>query len=90
MTPETADTTHYFWSTVRNYGPDSAELDSRKRAALEHAFLTEDKPMIEAQAAAIGSADLLALSPALLKPDRAAVIARRLLRQLIKAEGEGA
>jgi vanillate O-demethylase monooxygenase subunit len=87
MTPETADTCHYFWSTVRNYGPDSAELDNRKRAALEHAFLTEDKPMIEAQAAAIGSADLLDLSPALLKPDAAAVIARRVLRQLIEAEG---
>lgn len=86
MTPETDETCHYFWSTVRNFGPDSAELDARKRDALEQAFLTEDKPMIEAQAAAIGSADLLQLAPALLRPDAAAVQARRVLRRLIDEE----
>lgn len=86
MTPETDDTCHYFWSTVRNFGPDSVELDARKRNALEQAFLTEDKPMIEAQAAAIGSADLLGLGPALLRPDAAAVQARRVLSRLIDEE----
>lgn len=86
MTPETPNSCHYFWSTLRNYGPDSAELDKRKREGLEHAFRTEDKPMIEAQARAIGSADLMSLRPALLRSDAGAVMARRTLQRLIEGE----
>lgn len=79
MTPETATTSHYFWATTRRYGPDDPERDGLLRASLENAFITEDKPMIEAQQRALGTADLMDCKPALFRGDSAAIQARRIL-----------
>lgn len=86
MTPETATTSHYFWVGTRRYGADDPERDRLFRAGLENAFVTEDKPMIEAQQRQIGSADLLDLKPALFKGDAAAIQARRILDAIRQAE----
>nr|WP_053000437.1 aromatic ring-hydroxylating dioxygenase subunit alpha [Sphingomonas sp. Y57] len=86
MTPETATTAHYFWVGTRRYGPDDPERDRLFRAGLENAFLTEDKPMIEAQQRSLGSAELLDLGPALFKGDAAAIQARRILDEMRRAE----
>ena len=65
-------------------------------AAVQHAvaagadpngpFHAEDKPMIEAQARAMGDAEFWSLKPVLLAGDAAAVRARRLLARMIEAE----
>ena len=42
--------------------------------------------MIDAQAKMIGAADIMSLKPALLAPDKAAVLARRMLARRIADE----
>lgn len=88
FTPETQHSTHYFYlGSVSRESCDEATADGFA-AALGRAFTTEDKPMIDAQAAAIGAADIMDLKPALLPIDKAAVIARRTLAKMIEADGQ--
>ncbi|KKW91562.1 aromatic ring-hydroxylating dioxygenase subunit alpha [Sphingobium chungbukense] len=86
MTPETATTTHYFYCNSRNYRTDDAEYNQGIAAGLAMAFGGEDKPMIEAQQARIGKADLLECGPALISIDNASTRARRIYRRLVEAE----
>lgn len=86
LTPETDNTTHYFWGFLRNRDVDDAAVSERIRAVGLQAFEEEDRPVIEAQQANIQSADVMNLGPALLSPDAAAVRARRILERLIEAE----
>ena len=51
ITPETEDSTHYFWSFPRNYKIDSAELDEMLQVGIGNTFL-EDKEMLEKAARA--------------------------------------
>jgi len=53
---------------------------------LRQPFETEDKPIIEAVARAMGDAEFWSLKPVLLRGDEAAVRARRILAQRIAAE----
>jgi phenylpropionate dioxygenase-like ring-hydroxylating dioxygenase large terminal subunit len=85
FTPETDTSTHYFYvGSLPKATADSATADAFQ-AALRRAFTTEDKPMIDAQAQMIGTADIMDLRPALLPIDKAAVLARRALAKLIGA-----
>ncbi|MFM5954104.1 MAG: Rieske 2Fe-2S domain-containing protein [Novosphingobium sp.] len=77
LTPETANSTHYFFT----HAPGEAEAAQARRV-----FLEEDEPMIAAQAEAMGEADFWELKPLILASDKAAVLARRKLMQLRKAE----
>jgi phenylpropionate dioxygenase-like ring-hydroxylating dioxygenase large terminal subunit len=86
MTPETARTTHYFACATRRDHVDDADFTSILKPILEHAFLGEDKPMLEKQQARMGDADLWSLNPVLLRVDSAAVQIRRQLDKLIAAE----
>lgn len=86
MTPESACSTHYFYSNARNYRIDDADYNMAFAAGLRRAFETEDKPMIEAQQRRIGSSDLFAHEPALLAIDNASTRARRILDRLVVAE----
>jgi phenylpropionate dioxygenase-like ring-hydroxylating dioxygenase large terminal subunit len=87
MTPETANSTHYFYCNSRSYRTDDADYNKAFAANLGVAFQTEDKPMIEDQQRRIGEIDLLDSRPALLPIDIAAVRARRIYRRLVDAEG---
>ena len=86
FTPETADSTHYFYTSSIARGETSQEQFDGFADALARVFLNEDKPMVDAQQERIGNQDLAALKPALLKIDKAAVLARRKLDQLIEEE----
>lgn len=86
MTPETETTSHYFYCNTREFQRDDAAFNEWLKVALANAFNGEDKPMIEAQQARMGTPDLWALDPVLLIPDAAAVRARRRLDALIQAE----
>lgn len=86
FTPETSGTTHYFY--VASLARDKAGEEAADGffAALELVFTTEDKPMIDAQAAEIGEEEFEDLRPALLPIDKGPVLARRRLKQMIEAE----
>jgi vanillate O-demethylase monooxygenase subunit len=87
LTPQDAETTHYFTSVARNLEIDSPELDEEMVGFVKKAFLEEDEPMIAAcQDLMGGELDLFALKPAILETDRAGVLARKILSSKIKAE----
>jgi vanillate O-demethylase monooxygenase subunit len=88
FTPETASTTHYWFST--SYPKHMGEEGERRAAAdirfLRAPFEAEDLPMLEAQQKAIGNNDFWSLNPVLLPGDAAAVRTRRVLDVMIKKE----
>ncbi|MES1980403.1 MAG: aromatic ring-hydroxylating dioxygenase subunit alpha [Pseudomonadota bacterium] len=86
LTPETAISTHYFWSVSRDFELDNVALDTAMVAAVEKAFSQEDKPIIEAQQKMMGAADFSALRPVLIETDAAAMRARRVLDKLLATE----
>jgi vanillate O-demethylase monooxygenase subunit len=86
MTPETARSTHYFMCATRRERVDDVHYSEMLKGALAHAFLGEDKPMVEAQQARMGDADLWSLNPVLMRVDAAAVQVRRELDKMIAAE----
>jgi phenylpropionate dioxygenase-like ring-hydroxylating dioxygenase large terminal subunit len=89
MVPETSTSSHYFYCNTRPYRTEDQDFTAFLRATLEAAFTQEDKPMIERQQTRIGAADFMALGPALLTVDAAAVRARRKLAELIAREKGG-
>ena len=86
FTPETERSTHYFYVGSLPRSTADEQTADRFILALSTAFLNEDKPMIDAQAKMIGAGDIMSLKPALLAPDKAAVLARRILAQRIADE----
>jgi len=92
LTPETRTSTHYLWGMARNFRLDDEAFSRQLLITGMTVFDNEDRPVIEAQQRAIGHRDdLFSLKPALLKTDRAAVRARRLLERMIRRErGEDA
>jgi vanillate O-demethylase monooxygenase subunit len=86
VTPETADTTHYFFATRRNHRVDDADYNRFKIAAMHGAFANEDGPLIEAAHDEMQTADFFSLNPVLMSNDVSPVKVRRLLRKLIDAE----
>lgn len=86
MTPETDGSCHYFVCATRGDRLDDAAFSAMLRGKLEHAFIEEDKPMLEAQQQRMGADDLWSLEPILLRTDAAAVQVRRRLDRLIEEE----
>ena len=86
MTPETKNTTHYFFAATRNFRREDAALNAKIAARREEIFRTEDKPMIEKVAMRMGDSEFWSLKPMLLSIDGASVRVRRRLERLIAAE----
>jgi phenylpropionate dioxygenase-like ring-hydroxylating dioxygenase large terminal subunit len=86
LTPETEDTTHYFWAAGRNCRHGDEQISGMLHFGTQNAFENEDEPMIRAVRSRMRSNDLFAHKPALLPIDEAAVRARRTLKKLIEAE----
>jgi vanillate O-demethylase monooxygenase subunit len=85
VTPETERTTHYFWSSSRNFRLDDAQVDA-VQAAIRDTFL-EDVAMVEAQQRAI---EAFPGAPAIdISADAPTIQARRLLEEMIAAETAG-
>lgn len=87
-TPESADTTHYFFATRRNHLVEDGEFNKAKIQAMHTAFETEDGPVIEAVHAEMGTDDFFSLHPVLICNDAGPIKVRRLLRKMIDAEGQ--
>ena len=88
ITPETATSTHYFWSASRRYAMDNTSLDKALHDVVASAFTGEDEPMIASVQEAMGQKTFDELQPVLLAPDAAAIRVRRTLKKLIEAERE--
>jgi phenylpropionate dioxygenase-like ring-hydroxylating dioxygenase large terminal subunit len=88
LTPETDRTTHYHFASASPKGKHvlddatNARLGDMRRLAFED----QDKPMLDAQQAALGDKDFWAQKPVLLSVDVGAVRFRRRLESLLKAE----
>lgn len=86
FTPETPDTTHYFWATARDFALGDAEFTAGMRAALEFAFEQEDMPLIRDSHRLMRGAEFWELRPVILNGDGGGVRARRMLQRLIDRE----
>ena len=85
ITPETDNSTLYFWSAPLS-ASETMPLDQFKEI-FHHIFEHEDKPMLEQVAEAMdGESDLLSMKPLLLRTDAGAILARRVLAELIAKE----
>jgi vanillate O-demethylase monooxygenase subunit len=86
VTPETELSTHYFWIySMTDVGQSEESLDHFLKV-VHIAFDEEDRPMLEAQQAAMAGADFWAEQPMILAEDAGAVRARRVLDKLIREE----
>lgn len=86
LTPETEDSTHYFWAAGRNRQHGNEQVSAMLHFGTQNAFENEDEPMIRAARSRMHSNDLFAHEPALLAIDEGAVRARRVLASMLKAE----
>ena len=86
LTPETGQSTHYFWAAARDTFRDDASVSEKIRVGIDMAFRLEDDPMIAACQERMGTTDLLSLNPLFFKTDAAAGLARRTLAALIAKE----
>jgi vanillate O-demethylase monooxygenase subunit len=84
LTPETAKSTHYFWSSAM--AADTPMSDEDMYAQLVQAFDHEDKPMVEAVQRRMGDAELWDLDPILIATDAGSVRMRRILAAMIERE----
>ena len=89
-TPETEDSTHYFFATRRNHVEEDGEYNKMKIQAMHDAFVQEDGPIIEAVHEEMGTSDFFSLNPVLLSNDIGPVKVRRLLQALKDEEASRA
>ena len=82
LTPETETSTHYFWAATRSFALDDDALDVQLRTAIEHAFINEDKPILEDVQANLKGARFEQMRPPTLSFDIGAMRARRILTEL--------
>jgi len=86
ITPETATTTHYFWSLAFPNRGEPPEFVAAVEGAVRITFDDEDRPMLEAQQRAMKSTDFWAEHPVILAEDAGAIRARRVLEKLLRDE----
>jgi vanillate O-demethylase monooxygenase subunit len=84
FTPESERTTHYFWSTVRSWGLDDANVSKIYKDMTDLAF-AEDARIVESQQALIDS-DTSSAPLVSLAFDRAGLGARRIIRRKLEEE----
>ncbi len=86
LTPETKDSTHYFWMNGRNRLVDDEAMTEAVWQVTDNAFQNEDEPMLAMVRGRMAGSDFDALNPVFLTTDRAAGRARQILARLIDAE----
>lgn len=86
LTPETENSTHYFWAQARNRHVGNDEFSAEMQKGITDVFVLEDEMIIEACQEMMGTHDLMSLRPVLLPGDSAAIRARRVLQGKIEAE----
>ncbi len=82
LTPETETSTHYFWAAARQFALDDDAFDVGLRKSIEHAFINEDKPILEDIQANLKGARFEQMRAPTLSFDIGAMRARRILAEL--------
>jgi phenylpropionate dioxygenase-like ring-hydroxylating dioxygenase large terminal subunit len=86
VTPETRQSTHYFWSATTTTGYESPETERLRREGLTQAFLAEDKPLLESIQKNMIHEDFWDEDPIVLPSDAGAIQVRRALQKRVAAE----
>jgi phenylpropionate dioxygenase-like ring-hydroxylating dioxygenase large terminal subunit len=89
LTPVSPTRTLYYWTVVRNHGIDNPDVGAFWQGSIDYAFAIQDKPMIEAQQAAIGNGAIEDRHPVAIPADVSGGRARRVLKRLITDEANG-
>lgn len=89
LTPVSAERTFYYWTVVRNHGIDDPAVEAFWQASIDYAFAIQDKPMIEAQQAALAGRQIDELRPVGIPADVAGAKARRMLARQIANDTKG-
>ncbi|MFM5953453.1 MAG: Rieske 2Fe-2S domain-containing protein [Novosphingobium sp.] len=89
LTPVSPIRTLYYWTVVRNHGVNDPDVDAFWQGSIDYAFAIQDKPMIEAQQAALGDRQVEAMHPVAIPADLAGAKARRMLSRLRDGEARG-
>lgn len=84
--PETAESSHYFYRSVRNYGDQS--MNTMFIEAVNFVF-NQDKPILEGQQAVLGDRDLMETSPISFAGDMLPLQGRRILDRMLATEQVG-
>lgn len=87
LTPESATTTHYFWMNGRDFSIDDAALSARLKQQFARTFSEEDAPIIEAAQRNLSLEGERAQLVNFTVGDAGSARARRMLDDLIAAEG---
>lgn len=91
FTPETEETTHYFFGSSCAYPEDEAWKAEIVRSAQIEVFQREDNPIVETIQQNMAGSDFWSMRPAILPSDVAAIRVRRRLEQMVRKEmGEAA
>lgn len=89
LTPVSPTRTLYYWTVVRNHGLGNPDVEAFWQGSIDYAFAIQDKPMIEAQQAALNGRAIEELKPVAIPADVSGGRARRRLAQLIAGESSG-
>lgn len=86
LTPESKDSTHYFWMNGRNRLVDDEAMTELVYQITDNAFRNEDEPMIAMVRDRMAGSEFEDLKPIFLPTDRAAGRARQILAKQIAEE----
>jgi vanillate O-demethylase monooxygenase subunit len=82
LTPETASSTHYFWTFARDSRREDQLFDTHLQASISQAFLNEDAPIIEWQERYEQLPDCKTHARQVLRGDAGGARARRVVEKL--------
>jgi vanillate O-demethylase monooxygenase subunit len=82
LTPETATSTHYFWTFARDSHKGNQQFDTHLQASISQAFVNEDAPIIEWQERYEQLPESKAPARPFLRGDAGAARARRVVEKL--------
>lgn len=88
ITPETGCTTHFFWTSTRDFDLADEAMTRAGHEGAVFAFENEDVLILEAQQTALGDVDLVELKPILLPNDAGPGRARRIIERRLREEAE--
>ncbi len=89
LTPVSKTRSLYHWAIVRNHGIDDQEVGKFWQMSIDAAFVGQDKPIIEAQQAAMGNRPVEDLNLVAIPADIAGGKARRMVRRLLAEDAAG-
>lgn len=89
LTPANETETVYRYKLSRTFALGNGEITAAIEAVVAKAFMEEDEPMISAVQDRMAGREFWSMRPAILEGDRAAIMARRILKRMYAQETSG-